>query len=180
MWLVPVRRRSVGARAWLIALRLLALRSSFSPDDSTRRLAAAFGRHGCLPSAGWPLPSTRDISPRCVPEVACCIVSSEVLSCLEHLLTPLSACIYSSQSTDRILTRTASPANTNDFQRHDEPLHCTCTTPNSRHTTPKLPLRASCSCKLSATSSARPPYTLSSPIHLTPDYHATQWASETV
>lgn len=49
-------------------------------------------------------------------------------------------------------------------------------TSNSHHTAPKLPLLASCSYKLSATSSARPPYTLLSSTHLTPDCYATQWA----
>jgi hypothetical protein len=86
------------------------------PRTTPRRpaAAAAFERHACLPSVGWPLPSTKDISSYCVPEVACCTVSPRLLSCLLHPLPPLSTCIQSSQSTILIRTRTASPANTNE------------------------------------------------------------------
>jgi hypothetical protein len=153
----------LGRRESLAELLLAA--AIFLPFPRTNSTSTFLGngikRHASLPSNCWPLPSTKETDILCSRLAACprsCAVSLRVSHCLESLLTTLSSCFRSSNKHHSLHTLPTRPSK--HSQRHREPLDCTCTTPNSHHTTPKLPLLASCSCKFSATSSARPPYTL--------------------
>ena len=79
-----------------------AMRSSFPPDElHLHVLGNGIKRHASLPSARWPLPSTKGTNIFCSRLATCprsCVLSLRGSFCLEHPLTPLSACFTSSQS----------------------------------------------------------------------------------
>jgi hypothetical protein len=137
-----------------------------SHDPHVRRPDSTFRPTSCLSAellAGH-LPSIRPwaISSDCMPEVACCIIAITDTFFRVSTVAPINCFTPHTR-------RSPSTCLTENVERHAS--ICTCT-PNSEHIEDyKLPLRTSCSCcKLSATSSARPPDSPVSPIPFNPRF----------
>lgn len=92
-----------GERAWL-NVGVVFLSPGPKHDSTSTFLANGIKRHAAsVPSAGCPLPSTKKhqyhlISSRLAAYPRSCAVSLPLSFCLEHPLTPLSACCQSSNN----------------------------------------------------------------------------------
>lgn len=169
----------------MLQLRLRCAAIFLSPgpkhDSTSTFWANGLKRHGSVPSAGWPLPSSKTLDTNIISSgLAACPRSCVVLCCCRcHSVSNIHGHCCPRAANPPITILLYTPCQLDSANIHNATVSLSTVhapTSNSHHTAPKLPLLASCSYKLSATSSARPPYTLLSSTHLTPDCYATQWA----